>query len=267
MCRTALFIISLALLLTGCVSSRTHQSTLEQLEDSRRQYTKSQKAQDNLRQEVNLTRLRLDDARKELIDLEIRKQDLHIAMQALDAEMVDLNLQLAMVKEVEAETNRRNEIHAQFVQRLQHMIDGGQLSVQIESGRLAIQLPNSVLFQSARAKLNPQGQKTLKKIAAILAQLDDRRFQVEGHTDNQPIKSTRYATNWELSSARAIAVVHLLIKAGVAPYKLSAAGYGEYQPRADNATDIGRKHNRRIEIVMLPNLEVISKQIPSLEQE
>ncbi len=264
MYRIATFIMSLVLLLTGCVSSRTHQATLAQLEDSRQQHSKSQEALDNLRQEFNLTRLRLDDSRKELIDLEIRKQDLHIMMQRLDAEMVDLNLQLAMVKEVEAESNRRNEIHAQFVQRLQHMIDGGQLSVQIESGRLAIQLPNSVLFQSGRAKLNPQGQKTLKRIAAILAQLDDRRFQVEGHTDNQAIKSTRYATNWELSSARAIAVVHLLIKAGVAPHNLSAAGYGEYQPRADNATNIGRKHNRRIEIVMLPNLEVLSNQIPSL---
>ena len=72
------------------------------------------------------------------------------------------------------------------------------------------------------------------------ANFSDRRFQIEGHTDNVPIKSARFPSNWELSTARALAVVHLLTDMGVTPENLSAAGFGEFRPRADNDTDEGK---------------------------
>ncbi len=221
---------------------------------------------DNTRQELVRTRLVLDDASKELIDQQINKQDLLLAMQERDLEMEQLNTQLSLLKEIEAEMAQRNKIYAHFVQRLQHMIDGGQLTIKIESGRLAIQLPNNVLFRSGRAEINPNGRKTLKKVAEVLVQLGERRFQVEGHTDNRPINSVQFPSNWELSTARAISVVRLLIEAGVNAPNLSAAGYGEYQPRADNSTEQGRKLNRRIEIVMIPNLAILSDEIPRVQQ-
>lgn len=257
-----LYLVAITLTLSGCVSSQTHKATLKELENSRQQYIKSQQDLEQLHQETNQTRLQLDEARQEVIDLEIRKQDLLIAMQKFDIELEEVNHQLAMIKELETETQRRNEIYAQFVQRLQPMIDGKQLSVKIESGRLVIHLPNNILFQSGHAKLNRQGEKALNQVASILTQLDERHFQVEGHTDNEPIKSSQYPSNWELSAARAMAVVHLLIKSGVPPQHLSAAGFGEYKPRANNDTAAGRRRNRRIEIVMLPNLEVLSNEIP-----
>lgn len=249
----------------GCVSSKTHEATLEELETVRQQnlaidqeLINTRGELENTRQLLNQANIKLDDARKELFDLEIRKQD-------LQAETQELNMQLAMVREVEAETTRRNEIYAQFIQRLQHMIDLGQLTVKIASGRIVIQLPDKVLFKSGRTDLNPNGREALKQIAAVLAQFNDRRFQIEGHTDNQPIKSERYPSNWELSTARAIAVVRLLIGAGVAPQNLSAAGFGQYQPRSKNDTAKGRQLNRRIEIVMLPNLDILSDEIPKLD--
>ena len=144
------------------------------------------------------------------------------------------------------------------------MIDAGQLSVSIEKGRIVINLPDNVLFKTGHANVNEEGQKVLKEIANVLKEFKDRRFQVEGHTDNVPIKSARYPSNWELSTARALNVVHLMVEEGMDPKNISAAGYGEFQPRADNETPEGRKLNRRIEIIMLPNLEILSNELPKV---
>jgi len=93
----------------------------------------------------------------------------------------------------------------------------------------------------------------LRKIAAVLAAHPELKIQVIGHTDNVPIR-TRFPSNWELSTARALAAVHFLTeKAGVDPRRVGAAGYGEYRPIADNATAEGRARNRRIAITVLPD--------------
>jgi chemotaxis protein MotB len=95
-------------------------------------------------------------------------------------------------------------------------------------------------------------------VASVLAGIPDREFQVEGHTDNVPIATARFPSNWELAAARALSVVHLLQEQGVRPESVSGAAFGEYRPVADNADPAGRRLNRRIEIVMLPNLDVIA---------
>jgi chemotaxis protein MotB len=89
----------------------------------------------------------------------------------------------------------------------------------------------------------------------------DRHFLVAGHTDNIPIKSKKFASNWELSTARAVEVVKLLVDSGMKPSQIGAAGYAEFDPAAPNATPDGQKQNRRIEIVVEPNLS----ELPSLE--
>jgi chemotaxis protein MotB len=135
--------------------------------------------------------------------------------------------------------------------------------VAIDRGRMVIQLPQDILFQSGSATIGADGSQTLGEVAAVLADLADRTFQVEGHTDNVPISTARFPSNWELSSARALSVVRLLVQNGVPPANLSGAGYGEFQPKASNDTPDSRRLNRRIEIVMLPNLDVIAAaQVP-----
>ena len=151
-----------------------------------------------------------------------------------------------------------------FVNRLQSMIDGGQLTVSIDAGRIVINLPNNVLFKTGSANLNVEGQEALTQIGDVLKQFSDRRFQIEGHSDNVPIKSARFPSNWELSTARALSVVHLLTEMGVTPENVSAAGFGEFRPRADNETEEGKQLNRRIEIVMLPNLDILSSELPKV---
>jgi chemotaxis protein MotB len=123
---------------------------------------------------------------------------------------------------------------------------------------MVIQLPQDVLFASGSATLSADGRSTLSQVASVLATLEDRSFQIEGHTDNVPIATAAFPSNWELSSARALSVVRVLIQGGVPAERLSGAGYGEYQPVASNDDPQSRRRNRRIEIVMLPNLDVIA---------
>ena len=188
------------------------------------------------------------------------QEELSVSQEKLSASQAEI----ATLRKIEAETKRRNEIYAQFVNRLQSMIDGGQLTVSIDAGRIVINLPNNVLFNSGSANLNSEGKEALAQIGDVLKQFSDRRFQIEGHSDNVPIKSARFPSNWELSTARALSVVHLLTEMGVTPENVSAAGFGEFRPRADNETEEGRKLNRRIEIVMLPNLDILSNELPKV---
>ena len=114
---------------------------------------------------------------------------------------------------------------------------------------LQIELKDSILFGSGSAETSEQARKIFDEIAAILKNYSNP-VQVEGFTDNIPINSARYPTNWELSSARASAIVKHLITKGVTPDRLSAVGYGEYQPVASNDTEAGRAQNRRVAIMV-----------------
>ena len=206
----------------------------------------------------------ISKTRNELLELGENKlslqKELEVSQELLNSSEAKLETKL----KIEAETKKRNEIYAHFVNELQKMIDGGQLTVSIEKGRIVINLPDNVLFATGRSSVNPEGQVALKQVASVLKEFSNRRFQVEGHTDNVPIKSARYPSNWELSTARALNVVHLMIKEGVDAKNISASGFGEFQPRADNETKEGRALNRRIEIIMLPNLEILSNELPKV---
>lgn len=123
--------------------------------------------------------------------------------------------------------------------------------IQVSSNELwlQIELKDSILFSSGSADTSEQAQKIFDEIAGILKSYSNP-VQVEGFTDNIPIKSVKYPTNWELSTARASAIVKYLAGKGVAPERLSAVGYGEYQPVAANDTEQGRAQNRRVTIMV-----------------
>jgi chemotaxis protein MotB len=121
------------------------------------------------------------------------------------------------------------------------------------------------MFDSGDAVVKTDGENVLRKIAAILAEHPDLKIHVIGHTDNVPIR-TRFASNWELSTARALAAVHFLTeKAGVAPSRVGAVGYGEFRPIADNSTPEGRAKNRRIAVTILSD-ELVGADAPMTEQ-
>ena len=269
-----IIIISLglmALLTTGCVTKGTHEATLaelgktqESLITANSRISKQDSDLEAQKLEINKNLEQISKTNSELSQLEENKLALQKELAASQELLNSSEAQLKTMRQIEAETKKRNEIYARFVSELQKMIDGGQLTVSIEKGRIVINLPENVLFATGHSNVNPEGQEALKQIASVLKEFSDRSFQVEGHTDNVPMKSARYPSNWELSTARALNVVHLMIQEGVDAKNISAAGFGEFQPRADNETKEGRALNRRIEIIMLPNLEILSNELPKV---
>lgn len=268
---TVSILCGVMLLSSGCVSSKTHEATLQELANTRNALGSAQTTinEQQLQIKRNQDEITALETKKKALEEEYKKLQTSLNTTRLDLaeKQSKLNLtekQLNTLRQIEAETQKRNEIYSHFVGKLQKMIDTGKLTVSIENGRLAINLPENVLFPTGRTTLNSGGIDTLKEIADILKELPDRRFQIEGHTDTVPIHNANFASNWELSSGRALRVVHLMIDEGVLPENVSAAGYGEFQPRADNTTTEGKALNRRIEIVMLPNLDILSNELPKL---
>lgn len=237
----------------AAAAEREHQATEERLQ-ARIDELEAERAR--LEQRLAEVESWFEEARDEVHRLEL-------VLGERGEEYRQLQERLRNLAAVEREVRERNRIYEDVLESFRGLIDGGQLSVSIVRGRMVIQLPQDVLFASGSATVGAEGRSTLSQVGAVLADLPDRAFQVEGHTDDVPIATERFPSNWELSSARALSVVRVLVQAGVPPENVSGAGYGEYQPVASNADPEGRRRNRRIEIVMLPNLDVIAAaQIP-----
>lgn len=183
---------------------------------------------------------------------------------SMSSMLEEANRALDEARQRQKEADERNAIYNRLRERLQSMIDAGKLNVRIVRGRMVIDLKQDILFPSGSSTLSVIGDETLAEVADALAEFTDRNFQVEGHTDNVPIKTDRFPSNWELSTARAVSVAKLFVDRGIKPENLSAAGYSEFQPRADNASAEGRSLNRRIEVVMLPDLQALPDLVQGL---
>lgn len=211
----------------------------------------------------------LEGCRGEVFGLEERVADLEgtrdaLAMQKgeLEASVDEMQRAIAEYKRREDEARARIEEYRQLLAKFKEMVDAGKLKVKIRDGRMVVELASDVLFDSGSAKLSEQGKLAIQEVAAVLASIPDRKFQVEGHTDNQPIKTARSPSNWELSTDRALTVVHTMLEAGMPANRISAAGFGEALPVGDNETPQGRSSNRRIEIVLVPDLS----QLPGFDE-
>lgn len=272
--------------LSGCVRKSTHEVALADLaqaradgEDLRDRVAAQEAREAELERELATVRERADRLERRIAELEreVRTLEslraeavaglnttrsevdrLQLLLSQRGSEYEALRDQLSTLRAIEEEIRDRNRIYQDVIDRFQSLIDGGRVSVDITRGRMVIQLPQDILFGSGSATIGADGRRTLLEVGGVLAELDDREFQVEGHTDNVPISTAQFPSNWELSSARALSVVRLLIQAGVSPESVSGAGFAEFHPVASNADAAGRRLNRRIEIVMLPNLDVIA---------
>lgn len=126
-----------------------------------------------------------------------------------------------------------------------------KISVAADQRGVVIRLKEQVLFDLGRAELRPEALSVLGKIAAALNEVSDREIRVEGHTDDLPINTVVYPSNWELSAARAAAVVKYFVnECGLSPERFEIAGFGEFRPAYPNSTPDLRRLNRRVEIVL-----------------
>lgn len=137
------------------------------------------------------------------------------------------------------------------------LIASDQLTVRGNELWIEIELKSSLLFGSGDAMPSDMAFSIIDKVATILKPFDNP-VHVEGFTDNQPISTAQYPTNWELSTARAASIVRMMALEGIDPRRMAAVGYGEFQPVADNATADGRGRNRRVVLVISRNLTYVA---------
>lgn len=180
---------------------------------------------------------------------------------AMEKRLTETRRQLEELRKKQQVAQQRLAKLRALLARFAALIKSGKIKVAIRDGRMVVVLQSQVLFPSGRAKLRPAGKRAIEEITQVLRSVTDRKFQVAGHTDNAPIRRGRYRSNWELSTARAVAVVRLMVKLGMPGKQLSAAGYGEFSPVMANDTQEHKAQNRRIEIVLQPKLD----ELPNLK--
>lgn len=159
----------------------------------------------------------------------------------------------------EAKENFAGKYEEEKLQKLKEQLDeklqsenlASSVTTTIDTRGLVVSFNNALLFDSGSAQIKLENEGTLIEVANMINSMENY-VRIEGHTDNVPMNSALYPSNWELSSARAASVVQLFINnCHYTPQKLVAVGYGEYRPVADNATPEGRSKNRRIDIIVL----------------
>jgi chemotaxis protein MotB len=262
--KTLISALTIALLATGCgVNKGTHQKALDRistLETELKDEKDASKRKDDrileLGGELDTKSAETETERKarEAREAELAKE--RGEKEATIAELTELRRQRDAAE-------KRIAAYKALQARFRELVDTGKLEVLFRNGQMVLKLPSGILFPSASAKLSEAGLTALTEVANALSEFKDRRFTIAGHTDNQPIKTKEFKNNWYLSTARAISVLEFLVDFGFPAKNLSAAGYGEQDPIAANDTAPNREQNRRIEIILVPNLE----ELPSLTGE
>lgn len=221
----------------------------------------------------------LDKALAQILELKSQLQKMGVNLEALNQQLEQSGTQnQELAKSLEEMTRALEEYKARAAQlerirarfellrdKLKKLTELG-LKVEIRRNRMVIRLPGDVLFASGQDKLREQGVKVLEAVAEVIRndkQLAGRYFQIAGHTDNQPLQGGRFGDNWGLSLMRARRVLlHLIAPqdekeggGGLDPLRLHAAGYGETDPVVKNDTTDGRQQNRRVELVLMPDVE------------
>jgi len=150
------------------------------------------------------------------------------------------------------------QVESDFRRTMSPFIDEGLVNVTRDDAWVELELNTTFMFPSGSTRLQDEAVPVLRKVAQVLQKYPNA-IQVEGFTDNLPISTPAFPSNWELSAARAANVVHLFMDVGVAPERMSAIGYGEYQPVADNTSPEGRRRNRRVVVVVLADSDARRK--------
>jgi chemotaxis protein MotB len=197
-------------------------------------------------------KVRLDQAQAELAAARTEITKANAAAALLRDKLATDEQQL---QDLQKEKESAVQTHQNLEDEMRTALESKDVTISQLQGKLTVNILDRILFDSGEADLKPDGAGVLQKIAAILQQHTNLQIHVVGHTDNVPIRPgarSRFASNWELSTARATAAVRFLVeKAGVDPHRVGAVGYGEFRPIADNVTPEGRAKNRRIAITIL----------------
>jgi chemotaxis protein MotB len=240
------------------VKEELYNAKVAELDKTRAELDAQKREAAEFRKRAEATQAQLD---KENQTLKFRLKELGQKADSTSADLEAARKRMEEMKKAQEQAEKRAAQFRQMVAKFKSMIDAGKLEVEIRNGLMLVKLPDNILFDPGKTDLKPAGQDAIRQVTQILATIEGRKFQVTGHTDNVPIKSAKFKSNWELSAARAVEVVKFMSGSGMDGKRLSAAGYADQLPVAGNDTDDGRRKNRRIEIVVQPNIE----ELPGME--
>ncbi len=213
----------------------------------------------SLREDLQKKQDELTLKEKQLADKEATLTDQQKNIEKLSADLADREKR---VKELQDILNKQEQIVNDLKNTIDKALAGfssSDLTVERKNGKVYVSLSEKLLFASGSTVVDPKGKDALAKLAAVLKANPDIKIEIEGHTDNVPLKSASFPKdNWDLSVLRATSIVKILtIDNGVDAKRITAEGRGEYFPVADNGTTDGKAKNRRTEIILSPNLDAL----------
>ena len=221
-----LFLLLPLLTISACVSSGKYDDLLKEKEEMETSYEKKFKEQE-------------EKMAKELSE----KSNLKNSIEEMKSALEEL-------RKKKLESDARVAEFRSLTDKFKALSDSGALKVKIIDGRMVVVLSSDVLFETGQSILNNKGNEAIKEVTKILASIRSRKFQVEGHTDTDGSE----IGNWRIAADRALNVVFLMKKSGMPVERVSAASYGQTRPTAPNDSPENKKLNRRIEIVVVPDL-------------
>lgn len=251
-------------LVAGCgVKKGTHQKALDQIKLLEGQLAESEKQRADRDARIEVLEADLTEVKAQLDALASGRKLTEEELAKIRDEKAATEAELADLRKQRDAAEKRLAAYRELQDRFKKLVDSGALEVQFRNGQMTLKLPSGVLFPSAEADLSKAGKQTLAQVTEALMAFKDRRFLVAGHTDSAPIKTRKFRNNWVLSTARAVSVIEFMIDAGFPADKLAAAGYADKDPVGDNSTEAGKELNRRIEIILVPDLS----ELPQLAEE
>ena len=248
-------VVVAAALTLGCgIKKEVHQKALDDLSATQKKLKETETDRDTKAERVQELEGELTTASASLDQLSAAEREKRKRIEKLLKDMEATESELLALRKQQEQTKKRLDAFSKLNERFRALVDTGKLQVDFRNGQMVLKLPSGVLFASGKAKLSNEGETALAEVLEILKEFQDRRFLIAGHTDNLRVRSRRFKNNWYLSTARAVSILEFMIGAGFDPKNLAAAGYGEFDPVAPNDTDENRQLNRRIEIILIPDL-------------
>ena len=248
-------VVVAAALTLGCgVKKEVHQKALDDLSATRTKLEETEAERDAKAKRVSELEGDLSTASASLDELSTAEREKRKRIEKLLKDMEATEGELVALRKQKEQSDKRLDAFRKLNERFRALVDTGKLQVDFRNGQMVLKLPSGVLFASGKAKLSREGETALTEVLGILKEFKGRRFLIAGHTDNLRVRSRKFKNNWVLSTARAVSIVEFMIEAGFAPKNLAAAGYGEFDPVAPNDSEENRQLNRRIEIILVPDL-------------
>jgi chemotaxis protein MotB len=242
--KRSLCTVALAVSAACGIPKDQYNSKVLEAEELSRKYKDEEGKNASLEQKVK-------DLDAQLLNKEAARKTLEQKNEALTALNDELSRSKKKLTEAKEELEKKSSEYENLAQSLKGEIETGKIELSELKGKMTVKMKDKILFASGSARIGKEGQEALSKVAEAFKNLRGKIVRVEGHTDDVPTDPKgAFPTNWELSLARAMAVVRYLQDKGVDPTLLSAAGYGQYHPIAPNDSPENRSLNRRIEIVL-----------------